>query len=247
MNEQSPSVPESVADEAQPQQVRQRASNAASRRTSSPPQQQEIVRPRGLPRAAVPATVPTPEHHHLPGWVRRAHGQARPILADLLGLLDGEDRATLVARLDQLTSTMSSGKFSAALQYPQLIAEGMRSLDKQRKDSVAINAQRRSLETVRRKVSDQLRDATSLNAEATARLNRALRSATDVEGVRAVEAEVGQAAGSARTSQEKRRDREIQRTRARIQSAVPHGAEEQGETWQDVLRRFADQQGGDGS
>ena len=210
------------------------------------PQQEPVIRPRNLPRANVPGNVPTPEHHHLPGWVRRTHGQARPILADILGLLEGEARTTFQTSVDDLTAKVSSGKFSLAWQYPALINEGAALFEKHRHEHVEQSMARRSVDTARRKVSDALRDST-LSADAQARLHKALRAATDVEGIRVIETEVGQAAGVARSSQDKRRDREIERTRARIKATGPRASDAPTESWQDVLRRFADSQVSDPS
>jgi hypothetical protein len=211
---------------------------------SSPSQQQPIVRPRALPRATAPGNVPAPEHHHLPGWVRRAYGQARPVLADLLGVLDGEARSTFQRRVDEFTAAVSAGRFSLAWQYPALIDEGMVLFEQHRREYAQISQARRAVDTARRRASDHLREA-SLGADVAARLSNTLRTATDVEVIRAVDAELTQAAGVARSSQEKRRDREIQRTRARINATGPRAADAPAESWQDVLRRFADSQGPD--
>src|SRR3989442_10475678 len=93
-----------------------------------------IVRPRGAPRASTPARVQEPVHHHLPAWVRRAHSQAQPILADLLGSLDGEPSRELTTSVAEVTELISSGKFSAAWRYPDLIKQGQRLYDRQAKE-----------------------------------------------------------------------------------------------------------------
>jgi hypothetical protein len=60
----------------------------------------------------------------------------------------------------------------------------------------------------------------------------------------AVVTEAQQSVAVARTHEEKRRDREIDRTRSRIRKTLPRAAAtEPSETWQDVLRRFAESQG----
>ncbi|GAC1342399.1 MAG: hypothetical protein NVSMB29_14050 [Candidatus Dormibacteria bacterium] len=212
-------------------------------RNSAPPRPTN-VRPRGLPHAAVPGSVPAPEHHHLPGWVRRAHAQARPVLADLLGLLEGSTRAKFADQVKALNDSISAGKFSLAWQYPQLIAEGASRFEAQRKEHTERTAEQRALEAARRRAADQLRDAGSLAPDVTARLNRSLRSAPDPDAMRSVEAEIREAASSSRTTQEKRRDRQIEKTRDRLRKSLPRAAnvEAPSETWQDVLRRFAAEQ-----
>jgi hypothetical protein len=213
----------------------------ASRGQRRPP------RPPGAPRGRGDGpAVPMPEHHHLPGWVRRAHAKARPELAELLGALQGQGRAQFLAKVDELVQTISSGKFSSAWQYPDVIAEGRTLLEKQRADLAEQAKATRHLEGARRRAGDRLRDAAELLApDANARLQRALRSATDEEAIAAVEAEASRALSTARSAHTKRRDREIERTRARINRTLPRAAleaESPTETWQDVLRRFAEEQ-----
>ena len=193
--------------------------------------------------AARPGDVPQPQHLHLPGWVRRAHGQARPILADLIGNLTGEPRQQFVAHVGELIDGMSSGKFSLAWQYPRIIDEGWALYEHQRRDAEEEARKRRGLETARRKVADQLRDAGArLTPETASRLHRTLRSADGVDAIRGVATELDQAVAAVRTLEERRRDREIDRTRERIQRALPRGAVAEGpaESWQDALRRIAE-------
>ena len=192
-----------------------------------------------------PGDVPTPEHHHLPGWVRRVHAQARPILADLLGNLIGEPREQYEREVADLIGAISGGKFSQAWQYPGLIARGEALFQANRREVEDHQKTRRALETSRRKVADQLRDNSGrLPGDLSARLGRALRAAEVPEAVQAVGTELDQALSSARTVEEKRRDREIDRTRERIRRALPRGAADepaQTETWQDALRRLSEQ------
>src|SRR5207245_6886828 len=94
---------------------------------------------------------------------------------------------------------------------------------------------------------ERARDAgDGLPADAAARLQRQLRAATTQDEVNAVVAELDGVISVAKTSAEKRREREIERTKARIQrSAAAAGVateEPRSESWQDVLRRFAEQQ-----
>jgi len=193
--------------------------------------------------AARPGDVPQPQHLHLPGWVRRAHGQARPILADLIGNLTGELRQQFAAHVSELVDGMSSGKFSLAWQYPRLIDEGWALFERQRRDAEEEARKRRGLESARRRVADQLRDAGArLTPETASRLHRTLRSADGVDAIKGVATELDQAVAAVRTLEEKRRDREIDRTRERIHRALPRGAaaEVPAESWQDALRRIAE-------
>ncbi|MBV8446319.1 MAG: hypothetical protein JOZ92_10425 [Candidatus Dormibacteraeota bacterium] len=205
-----------------------------------PPSFPAIVRPQGLAKAAVTPALPEPQHHHLPAWVRRAHGLARPILADELAALEGEPRRQLEAAIAGLVAAISSGKFSQAFRYQEVVALGERLLAEHRRDSAERQRAQRALDTARRRVSDRMRDDTSrLQPEVATRLNRALRSAGDLESIAAVGAELQQAVDSARSVEDRRRDREVDKTRKRIQRAVPRGgAADQPEDWQDVLRRL---------
>jgi len=204
-----------------------------------------IVRPSGVPRASAPADIPEPEHHHLPAWVRRAHAKAGPILADLAGSLEGDARTEFLRSVSDLTARISSGKFSQAFQYPQLIEAGLAMVQEQHKEQEEAQRARRALDNARRSVGDLLRDAgPRLTPEASARLNRALRSATDESEIDAVASEVRGGVDSAKVVEERRRDREITRTRSRIERSSPKNgapAADPTETWQDVLRRLQEQ------
>ncbi len=207
--------------------------------------------PRGFPRADRPGIVPTPEHHHLPGWVRRDFARSRPALADLLGLLQGGERAAFESKVAELTSGISAGKFSLAWQYPALIEEGRALYEGQREHIAEMQRVARELERTRRNAGDRLRDAGDLlGADALTRLQRSLRAAGSAAAIAEVDAEVEKALAGARGTAGKRRQREIERTRKSILRTLPPSAaaaEEPGETWQDVLRRFAEQQAGGGS
>ena len=209
------------------------------------PRPPRIDRPVGLAVTARPGDVPQPQHAHLPGWVRRAHGQARPILADLIGGLSGAPREQLEAQVRQLVDGISAGRFSLAWQYPTVIEEGWTLLERTRLEAQAEARQRRGLESVRRQVADQLRDAGGRIAPETAtRLHRTLRSADAVEAVKQVEVQLDQAVTTVRTLEERRRDREIDRTRERLRRSLPPragAAEPPAESWQDALRRIAEQ------
>jgi hypothetical protein len=210
-----------------------------------PAQLPRVVRPQGLPHATRPVEPPTPDHHHLPGWVRRVHGQARPILADLLGNLSGESLDRFQASVDALIAGMSAGRFSLAWQYPRLITEGMELFEDHRRLNAEQFRAQRALEQRRTRVATSLREAGSrLAPDALARLNRALRSAGTAEEIDALATELEQSVATARNNEERRRDREIDRTRSRIRKTLPRAASsaEPAETWQDVLRRFADSQ-----
>lgn len=213
-------------------------------RTEVQPSFPAITRPVGLPRAPTPAAVPEPQHHHLPSWVRRAHGQARPIIADQLALLSGDLHDEYQQRVQDFVAAVSSGKFSQAFQYAQLISDGQQLVDRQRRVNAQAQRTQRTLDAARKRASDALRDAGDrVPAETAARLNRSLRAATEPEALRAVEAEVRQAVGAARGVEDRRREREISRTRNRIEKATPRGATiaEPAQDWQDVLRRLQEQ------
>ncbi|MGH7722548.1 MAG: hypothetical protein ACRENL_06905 [Candidatus Dormibacteria bacterium] len=210
----------------------------------APAQLPRIVRPQGLPHASQPVEPPAPEHHHLPAWVRRLHGQARPIVADLLGSLSGQSLDRYRSSVESLIAGISAGKFSLAWQYPKLIGDGMEMFEADRRQNAEQLRLRRALEQRRRKAADSLRDAGGrLAPDVVARLTRSLRSAATGEEVDAVAAEVAQSMAAARNHEERRRDREIDRTRSRIRRTQSRAAvAEPTETWQDVLRRFAESQ-----
>ena len=203
-----------------------------------------IVRPSGVPHAPTPAPIPEPEHHHLPAWVRRAYAKAGPILADLAGSLEGDARERYMASINELTERISAGKFSQAFQYPQLIESGLALYDGQRQQREAAERARKALDGARRSVGETLRDAgPRLSSEASARLNKALRAASDQAAIDAVAAEARGAMDSAKALEERRREREISRTRTRIARTTPKNAAaaDGSETWQDVLRRLQEQ------
>ena len=209
-----------------------------------PPGFPEIVRPQGLTRPAIPGTVAEPEHHHLPAWVRRAFGLARPILADELGNLSGDARGRLEDAIAELTTVISSGKFSQAFRYADLIALGDRLLADQRREQAEAARVQRTIDTARKRVNDQLRDAaTQLPQETWSRLSKALRAAADVDAINAVGTEMTASLSSARVVQERRRDREIHRTRTSIQRSTPRSqtSAPPAEDWQDVLRRLQEE------
>jgi hypothetical protein len=58
-----------------------------------------------------------------------------------------------------------------------------------------------------------------------------------------VATELDHAVAAVRTLEARRRDREIDRTRERLRRSLPRGANAEGpaETWQDSLRRIAEQ------
>jgi hypothetical protein len=218
----------------------------APRRGGRPAPRPAVQADRGFPRAERPGNVPSPQHHHLPGWVRRDFAKARPALADLLGLLQGEERQSFQQRIDELTAGITSGKFSLAWQYPAIIDEGRKLYESQRTQIAEAQRVQRQLESARRKAGDRIRDASDLlAADAAARLSRSLRQANDLGAIAEIEAEADRALSTARSAGSRRRDKEIERTRNRLLRTLPKAAlieEPQTETWQDVLRRFAQDQ-----
>ncbi|HXA27109.1 MAG TPA: hypothetical protein VN193_00010 [Candidatus Angelobacter sp.] len=263
-----PSAPEAVAEPSEaadaPADESPDASDAAALSASASPKKRAARRAPGtpgsaqerrttaqrlgnFPRADRPANIPSPEHHHLPGWVRRDFARARPPLSNILALLEGEVRDSFSQRINELTAGISAGRFSLAWQYPDLVDEGRTLYEQQRRETAESARANRQLDTARRRVQDRIRDAgDNLTADVAARLQRQLRTAGDAEAINAIASELDGVATAAKTTAEKRREREIERTRARImRSAAAAGAVEappQQETWQDVLRRFAEQQ-----
>ena len=223
---------------------RRRPSGRAKPRADVQPSFPTITRPVGLPRAATPPAVAEPQHHHLPAWVRRAYGQARPILGDQLAALNGESRDRFERSIEEFTARINEGKFSQAFNYSQLITHGQELVEQQRRDNAETARAHRAVESARRHASDALRDASSrISTDSAARLTKALRSATEVDAIKDVETEVRQAVDAARGVEERRREREISRTRSRIQKTTPRtgAASEPAQDWQDVLRRLQEQ------
>jgi hypothetical protein len=222
------------------------------RRPTAPPghdRRTTAQRLGNFPRADRPANIPAPEHHHLPGWVRRDFARARPPLSNILALLEGDVHDQYAQRINELTEGISAGRFSLAWQYPDLVDEGRTLYEKQRREGAETARANRQLDTARRRVQDRIRDAgDALAPDVAARLQRQLRSAADPDAINAVGSELDGVLSTSRSSADKRREREIERTRARIRrSAAAAGATAtteapQMETWQDVLRRFAEQQ-----
>ena len=177
--------------------------------------------------------------------MKRAYAQARPILADLLGSLEGPARDDLQRAVDDITERINSGKFSQAFQYPQLIATGMELYTQQRVANAERARAAHALDLLRRRGSDLLRDAgPQVPPDVTSRLSRSLRAAASPEEITEVENEVRQAVESARSVQDRKREREITKTRTKIQRAAPRALArpvETTETWQDVLRRLQEQ------
>ena len=227
---------------------RRRPAGRTAARNDAQPSIPPITRPVGLPHAAAAPAVPEPEHHHLPSWVRRTHAQARPILADQLALLTGDLHDEYLGRINEFIARINSGKFSQAFQYAQLITDGQQLVDRQRHANADAARAQRAVEAARRKAGDALREAGDrITPEASTRLSRALRAASDVEALRGIENEVRQAMGAARGVEERRRDREISRTKTRIEKTTPRGAAavEPAQDWQEVLRRLQEQMAAD--
>lgn len=188
----------------------------------------------------MPVAVPEPTHHHLPGWVRRDFARVRRPLGLLLAELEGEFADQLRRRLDEVTTAISAGRFSAAWQYPEVVAEGRRLLAEQRRLRAERERQARTLEDARRRLLQRVGDVEGLVGQETlVRLQRTVRSASDLSALRSAESDVERVLEQARTAWSKRREREIERVRARIRG-VARGEGGEGTTtlpWQEVLRR----------
>jgi hypothetical protein len=165
------------------------------------------------------------------------------VLADQLATLSGEPRARFEALIEGVTALIRSGKFSQAFRYAELIAEGERLREAQRREQAEAVRLQRALDAARKKVGEELRSgAPSLAPELTARLSRALRAAGDHAAIDAVAEEVRQSVAAAQAVQERRREREIHRTRSRIERSASRAAQSDGaESWQDVLRRLQEE------
>jgi hypothetical protein len=187
--------------------------------------------------------IAQPEHPHLPGWVRKAHADAAPIFGDLLAQLDGEEKSALEARITATITQISSGKFSHAWHYPALIEQGFASWARERNQKFEAARARTDMDGKRKRLTAAVRDPLSkLSTETASKLSRALTSARDPEALAAAEAEINHAIESAQSADNKRREREISRTRERISRSAPKSKApaEVTETWQDVLRRLTE-------
>jgi hypothetical protein len=189
--------------------------------------------------------VPQPEHPHLPGWVRKIHAEAEPIFGDLLAQLDGEDKTALEGHIAATVAQINAGKFSNAWHYPTLIEQGFASWARERNQKFESERARRDMDGKRKRLTVAVRDPLSkLSTETASKLSRALTSARDPEALTAAELEVNRAIESAQSADNKRREREISRTREKISRSAPKSkskapAEVQ-ESWQDVLKRLTE-------
>jgi hypothetical protein len=202
-----------------------------------------IIRPRDLPQAPRPADVPQPEHAHLPGWVRKVHADAAPIFGDLLAQLEGEDKTKLEERITATIAQINAGKFSNAWHYPTLIEQGFASWARERNQKFESDRARRDMDGKRKQLTAAVRDPLSKLSTVTAsKLARELASAREPEAMEAVELEVNRAIESAQSADNRRREREISKTRDRITRTAPKSKSkpEQPESWQDVLKRLTE-------
>lgn len=202
------------------------------------------------PASPSPVQVPAPAHRHLPAWVRRDFARVRPDLGRLLAELEGEELQRLRRRLDEVTGAIANGRFSAAWQYPDVVAEGRRLLEEQRRRRAELRRRTEAREGVRGRIRERLSQADGLlSPEVTARLQRLLGAAADETALTVVESEVARAVAAARVAWSRRRRREIERARARIQQATrSQGPAAAMPTWQEELRRaLGSGRGGDGT
>ena len=228
--------------------VEENLTNATDPSSSSGrPVRPSVATPRPMRPRGNAANVPLPAHRHLPNWVRRAHSDIAPRLGDLLQWLHDEPKQQVESRLHEMTEQISAGKFSVAWQYPQLVAFAEEAYAAQREQDSKSNAAKRSIDVVRRRAEAQLRSVSaSLPPDVASRLDKSLRGATDLDGMTSVEQEILEASKSVQSVAQRRRSREIEKTRSRLARSIPNGVatdEAPQETWQDVLRRFAEQQG----
>jgi len=154
--------------------------------------------------------------------------------------MEGEPRRELEAAIASLNELIGAGKFSQAWRYPELIARGQELYERQSQEKSEAARRRRALDTQRRRVSDLLSDGdVRLATDVAARLAKEIRSAPDRDALSALETQVRQAVTTARSLEGRRRDREINRTRARIErSGSVQASDGEPDSWQDVLRRL---------
>lgn len=96
-----------------------------------------IVRPARLIRSENRVRLRAPEHQHLPRWVQRTHEQADSVLGDILAQMTPSSRADIERQVRELVDTISTGKFSAAWDYPQVIQTAMEKLEAERAEAAA--------------------------------------------------------------------------------------------------------------
>lgn len=208
-----------------------------------------VPRPRPMGRSGFANNVPLPAHKHLPNWVRRAHGQIAPQLGEIMASLHGEPRELIDTKLREMTEQISAGKFSIAWQYPQLLEMAQQLGDRQKTEDASEYASRRGVDMVRRRAEVQLRTiGGGLSPDVLSRLERELRGASDMEGLMSVESQIQELSHSVQTVAQKKRSREIEKTKTRLAKSLPlnySAVNEPQESWQDVLRRFATEQSSD--
>lgn len=205
-----------------------------------------VRRPRGLGRADIVPDIPFPEHTHLPGWTKRMHLQAEPILQDIAGQLGGEAKTEFLAKVSRVVGLISEGKFSQARLYQTVIDEGFAELEKDRKISEAGARTAMALSTMRRRLADDVRNLQGrIGADQISQLQQSIKTAETREELMALQSQVSRHAAEAQSGESKRRQREISRTREKILHLDP-GAKggktavlEEDEGWQATLRKFA--------
>jgi len=175
--------------------------------------------------------------------VRKVHTEAAPIFGDLLAQLDGEDRAKLEQRIAATVAQINTGKFSNTWHYPTLIEQGFASWARERNQKFEAERARRDMDGKRKQLTAAVRDPLSkLSTETASKLARAITSAREPEALGVAELEVNRAIEAAQSADNKRREREISKTRERISRSAPKSksSEPETESWQDVLKRLTE-------
>lgn len=190
--------------------------------------------------------VPAPQHHHLPGWVRRTYAEVRPQLAELLTSLPEPALSEFRHELQKLTDGIAQGRFSLAWQYSALTERGNALREKYQQQAQEQAKQRHNFESRQKKLEQKLRVAAGTIApENLNRLTRALRLAQSEVAIEELERELQTTMAEAQTSHDRKREREIARTKSRLQKTIPSTQDSRSptEAWQDVLKRLASQSG----
>ncbi len=249
------------ADTPQAAQPDEDESSASLRRRTSRKGRQTIVfsvpdlppirRPRGLDHLDRSPQIPSPDHKHLPGWTKRMHSQAAPILGDIAGHLDGEAQEIFLGQVNRVVAMISEGKFSQARLYAKLIDDGYKQVSTVRKTQEKSARQTMALSTIRKRLSDDVRALQGrVGQEAFSKIQQDLRQANTRDELHDVQQEVTRLQAEVQQVESKRRDREIARTRERImhvaggtKSRSSAAVAQESGGWQAMLKQFAVENG----
>ncbi|MGC8461602.1 MAG: hypothetical protein ACP5OR_07165 [Candidatus Dormibacteria bacterium] len=248
-------------DTPQAAQTEEDESTVALRRRTSRKGRQSIVfsvpdlppirRPRGLDHLDRTPQIPSPDHKHLPGWTKRLHSQAAPILADIAGHLDGEAQEIFLGQVNRVVSMISEGKFSQARLYAKLIDDGYKQVSTFRKTQEKSARQTMAISTLRKRLTDDVRALQGrVGQDAFSKVQQDLRQANTRDELHELQQEVTRLQSEVQQVESKRRDREIARTRERImhvaggtKSRSSAAVVQESGGWQAMLKQFAVENG----